>query len=496
MPDTGIKPNDLKANLMGMANLFQASSTRIRDKIPKGNTFRILGFEEDNPRLGWVIPPTLEDIMEVSKRFLDLDVVKGKTRFVFVGMGGSINSVKALIKILGNQSSNKLYTLDSLDPAAMADLFASLNSLPNTLAIAISKSGTTTETRLLADVLMKKFEEEGLEYKNHFLWLTDLPESRKKLVAAGWRESAAFSIQVDGGNDIGGRFSAPHTLIFLIPLLLLLEGNLSKLEAIWQGYLELRENLMREAAQKAQGLAEHNTSHFAIVLEVELSDALETWIIQLFQESLGSKIPGYNPKTVVTSSDFVPDGFEKLYFNVTHPNIICRAMVIMYLLQLFVALFSFEKGINFVNQPEVESYKSEMKEVPLIERPEGGKINALRLVDELKSSNIIKQVKFLEVVSYWYLQEEERKNIRQTLAVAFPGKEIFVFAGSDWNHHSYQAASKNMDTLFIILIKGTYESKVKGISKEVIMENTNVLKRIAKATFKTLKQKAIFLVVN
>ena len=44
MPDTGIKPNDLKANLMGMANLFQASSTRIRDKIPKENTFRILGF--------------------------------------------------------------------------------------------------------------------------------------------------------------------------------------------------------------------------------------------------------------------------------------------------------------------------------------------------------------------------------------------------------------------------------------------------------------------
>jgi hypothetical protein len=253
---------------------------------------------------------------------------------------------------------------------------------------------------------------------------------------------------------------------------------------------------MREAAQKSQTLAEHNTSHFAIVLEVELLNALETWIIQLFQESLGSKIPGYNPKTVVTSSDFVPDGFEKLYFNVTHPNIICRAMGIMYLLQLFVALFSFEKGINFVNQPEVESYKSEMKEVPLIERPEGGKINALRLVDELKSSHLIKQVKFLEVVSYWYLQEEERKNIRQTLAAAFPGKEIFVFAGSDWNHHSYQAASKNLDTLFIILIKGTYESQVTGVSKEAIMENTNVLKMIAKATFKTLKQKAIFLVMN
>jgi hypothetical protein len=56
--------------------------------------------------------------------FLSLSAVRGKTRFIFSGMGGSINTVKALIHILGDPSTIQLNTIESLDPAALRELLA------------------------------------------------------------------------------------------------------------------------------------------------------------------------------------------------------------------------------------------------------------------------------------------------------------------------------------------------------------------------------------
>jgi len=96
------------------------------------------------------------------------------------------------------------------------------------------------------------------------------------------------------------------------------------------------------------------------------------------------------------------------------------------------------------------------------------------------------QVKFLEVACYWHLTEERRNHLNQTLKAAFSDKQIFVFPGSDWNHHSYQAASWNEDTLFILLTKCDYEQQVEGISAQTLRKNTDTLRTIAYATYETL----------
>lgn len=64
--------------------------------------------------------------------------------------------------------------------------------------------------------------------------------------------------------------------------------------------------------------------------------------------------------------------------------------------------------------------------------------------------------------------------------------EILVFSGSDWNHHSYQAASKNQDTLYVFLIKKEYVDHIDGISEHTLRNNAKTLQKIALATQKTL----------
>jgi len=269
----------------------------------------------------------------------------------------------------------------------------------------------------------------------------------------------------------------------------------NQIKALWDEYLSLRENLIFESAIKAYDSAHRNTHHFAIVLEEQLIPSLETWIIQLFQESLGSKITGFNPKTVVTTSEAIPEGFEAIRFNIPSSHIIVKMMIQMHLLQIYVALFAHYRGINFVTQPEVETYKRKMKEVSSQKIPKAEIVTTSKLIERIRET--IKgrpQIRFLETVCYWHLNDEQRESIKNDLISMFPEKEIFVFAGSDWNHHSYQAASWNEDTLFIILIKQKYEQKIEGISPHTLNENLNMLKMIAYATYETLRTKAVFLI--
>ena len=168
----GIKPD------VELSNLIKASEIG-KLEMQETNLYRDIGFEGDNPRLGWVIPPDWEKIEDSLTRFTDLDVVKGKNNFVFSGMGGSINAIKAMIKIHDNQTESKIYTIDSLDPAALKELFSQIVFLQQTLVIGISKSGTTKETQDILRAISQKFESQGLDPRKHFLWFTDLPKGRE-----------------------------------------------------------------------------------------------------------------------------------------------------------------------------------------------------------------------------------------------------------------------------------------------------------------------------
>ncbi len=475
--------------------LFQAAGKQRKDMIPEDNFYREFGFEDGAARLGWVIPPSWSDIERALDLFSRLGTMKGKSCFVFSGMGGSINTVKALIEILGRKGMTRLYTIDSLDPLGLKELL-SIGELSGTLVVGISKSGTTKETGDLLAAMKERFQKENLDYREHFLWLTDPPQGRMKIERAGWEGVEFLPIQVDNSTDIGGRFTAPHSLIFLIPLFLLLQQDMRRLKGIWDTYLSVRKKRLAEAVRMAEELARKGSNYFAIGLAEELASAMETWTIQLFQESLGSKIQDFNPKTIVCTHDVLPRGFTQVEFNISSGSAVVDAMVNMYLLQVLVGAFAYYRGINFVTQPEVEVYKKKMAEVSFGELPRGKKVTLDAFTQSLRATGRVADRRFIEAVCYWHLSMKQREALQKTLLDAFPEKEVLVFAGSDWNHHSYQAASKNQDTLFLILTRPEYMPSVEGISTRTLEMNVATLRTIAHATYETLKDKAAFAEIN
>lgn len=212
----------------------------------------------------------------------------------------------------------------------------------------------------------------------------------------------------------------------------------------------------------------------------------------MFQESLGSKKTGFNPKTLV-NPERLPDEFELVEVRVDSSEPVLKMMLSMHILELFIAVFAYHKGINFVTQPEVDIYKRKMREASIEDIPTTEKVTMEKLPEIIRNILQLNATKrFIEVVCYWQLKEDERDHLCRLLRAAFSEKIILVFAGSDWNHHSYQAASRNEDTLFIILTKDSYKDEVEGISNYTLQRNVQTLKTIAYATYSTLKQKSGF----
>jgi phosphoglucomutase len=474
-----------------LMELLYAAGTRNPEVLPDTNRFRTLGFEDAQSRLGWVHPPAWHVIEECLEDFMQLKAVQKKTRIIFVGMGGSINAIKALLRLGVDGDSPILITLDSLDPAALSVVLGSDDDLSSTLVIGISKSGTTTETHALLSTLREAFHTQQLADRNHFLWLTDIPDGQRRIEALGWRDVDILPIQVDSRTDIGGRFTAPHTLLFLIPLLFLCNKEIHRLREIWNEYCHLRAHGLPGAMNKAYTAVALNTRTFAIVLEEPLASALETWGIQLFQESLGSKLRGFNPKTVVAEAKAVPNGFYALRYVRFASNILVDTMLIMYHLQVFVALLACEKCISFVTQPEVERYKRKMKELSLHPPPRDDRVKIPELLARQRNwLQAHAPVDYVEVVCYWYPNDIERTQLQQTFHAYFPDKTIQIFTGSDWNHHSYQAASWNDDTFFLLLTRHVYSHNVPCIAPSTLQDNIDILRTIAHATYQTLKDKA------
>jgi len=369
--------------------------------------------EERNERLGWTKTVPFELIEKGLQKFDELTT--GAENFVFSAMGGSINTIKALKKIYDIKN---IYTIDSLDPRAMTEI----EGLNNPIMIAISKSGTTLETKTLADRWGKKV-----------IWIKDA--------------DGDLPIQFDGERDIGGRFSAPNTIIFWAPMYLAVNKDIGKLKEIYERYESKRPEIEEKMWQKGQELAEKNVQYF----QLDCNKALETWSTQLFEESLGSKIDGYNPKTVIGKEEI--KGFERINFS-------DDVMEAMYEQQMLVAGLAVKKRIIFVDQPGVENYKNMMK----------SGIEDVELIKKEPNFNF----KFVEVVNYGYMKNGEREILKKEYQDKYPDKIVLVFEGSDWNHHSYQAAYGNPETLFILIDRTT----------------DPILTKIARATYETLKDRS------
>lgn len=136
-------------------------------------------------RLGWLSAPAAARA-ELShlRSFLDEARAEGIERLLVLGMGGSALAAE-LFAGIGDERRARV--LDSTHPRAVERALATLADGRSLVAIA-SKSGTTAETRRLADLARTRLAESGFAPARHFVAVSDPGTPLERLaVAEGWR---------------------------------------------------------------------------------------------------------------------------------------------------------------------------------------------------------------------------------------------------------------------------------------------------------------------
>ncbi len=466
--------------------LIEAAS-RSRQQLSADNPYRDIGFDQESPRLGWVGDISFSQIRSTLEALEPL--LSGKKNFIFIGMGGSINGIKPLLVLFKDKP---FYTLDNLDPVATLEVIKKIENLDETLVVAISKSGTTKETQLLAltlrEFFLKRLGQD--QWRQHFLWLSD-PSSFTKLDALGWADVRKAAIQFDQKTDIGGRFSSPHTLIFILPLFLLLNRDFSNLKDYYNSFISLKPQIREAAAAACSASKDRPDAYFSPQVDAALGDSFSSWIVQLFQESLGSKLDSLAVKTranVGNNAMFFP-----LKLDLVIDNSLVSLLSQMYFFQVFIAYYSALRQVNFVTQNFVEKYKQQVRklEEQSLRASSIKSLNLDAIISEVRKS-VKPAQRFIEVVLYFCPQPGLRETIKRSFDQEFPQNQSFIFLGSDWNHQSYQAAFGSKDTFYVILIASDYERKIANISKDTLAKNIKTLQVIAEATHLTLSDKSLF----
>jgi hypothetical protein len=455
-----------------------------KKEIAVDNPYRDIGFDGDNPRLGWVKPVNFIKIKSLLESIFPL--ISEKENFIFIGMGGSINGIKPLLTLFKQPN---FFTLDNLDPKAIDNILSQIKNPKKTLVVAISKSGTTPETQLLSQAVKSYFIDKldlG-RWHEKFLWLTD-PESFEKLDRLGWTGVKKIPIQPDQRSDVGGRFSSPLTHIFLLPLFLLLNKDFTKLEQFYSQFISNQDEIRKSAHEAALSLDKDCDFNFSPTIEGEWVKSFIPWIAQLFQESLGSKNSEKSVKTIV---NFSGEGFIKLKADFNFNESVLSIMAQMYFYQLFIAYLSGRWGINFVNQEFVEKYKKKMraleeKESDLTKIPEGDVSDLVERIDK----KIKNEHRFIELVFYFMPDTAITSLIQKEIEKRFDQKIVLNFVGSDWNHQCYQAAFGDKNTFYALICLSSYDH-TDFVLEDKAKKNIKTLRRIALATYQTLLDKSI-----
>ncbi len=201
---------------------------------------------------------------------------------VILGIGGSMLGPKCILDALYTYKDGlKVYCLDNIDPDQIS-IMESRIDLKDTLFLVQTKSGTTPETIAQYLYFKKKVEAENLDFRNHFVFVTD-PEKGYLRNIANQEQVPCFEIP----QNVGGRFSV------LTPVGLLVASLVGiNIDEILSGAKYSTENLLNDAYDFAyinyELSAKGKNVHVIMPYATKLKTFSE-WCVQLISESIGKK---------------------------------------------------------------------------------------------------------------------------------------------------------------------------------------------------------------
>ena len=459
--------------------------------IDKDSIFYKIGFDGEHHRLGWVVAPeegVLVEWLDRAEFLLEKQVV------LFVGMGGSINTIKMLKQLLNIDNA---YTFDNPDRELIVRELEEIRErhnvgLSDIFVVAISKSATTYETHEITKILRSIYEEEGLDIYEKMVWIIDIP-NKGELESRGWELSRMrlLPIQVDGGTDIGGRFTSPRTALFLLPALLHLRDKSAIIRMMswlreWEMNSDFQDRIWEFGSLVIPPDLAYNRPLICIIMPEGLSSAYEpvrVWTNQLFQESLGGKVKGFDPKTYVAFerdlSDISPfierfnmarietGALDKLIGPASDiERLAIISLSLEYITVIIAYLYTKKEGdvLNFVTQPNVQLYKQKMKSIDNVSP--GDKIGIDGIIPLIKE-NLKESIKFVELI-YYGPDDRIYDSLKEMGRQLRPDVLELVFRGPDWNHHAFQAAPMTAHTLFVIIVDDQADLSVKKVAQATV----------------------------
>lgn len=214
---------------------------------------------------------------------------------VVCGMGGSSLGAKALLSLFGPAEGVRVHVLDTIEPAAVKDLFSTIRP-EDTLFNVVTKSGRTLETLVMLNIVLRRLEEVGIDPASHLIITTTESE-----------ENALYSWAVSRGirtlpfpHGVEGRYSVLSS-VGLFPALYMdcsAEELLKGAEGVARGYFGEKNDALLFASRSVAAIEAGMSSHIFFTYTQSMRD-LGEWFSQLWAESLGKDGKGQLPSVVV-----------------------------------------------------------------------------------------------------------------------------------------------------------------------------------------------------
>ena len=365
-------------------------------KVDEARLSQILAEIRSDAMGGWLDLPKRVDMAELVRIKEAAKKINDESEYlVCVGIGGSYLGHRAIIEALRPKGETKIiYAGNSLSRRELDRALEKVGDHDFSINV-ISKSGTTLEPAIAFEEFKKKLVEKyGAEdAKTRIYATTDANKGtlHDEAVANGYTR---FVVP----DNIGGRYSV-LTAVGLLPLAV--AGV--DVEKLLEGASEAFDTVAGPASEYASmrytlGSRGYDTEVFASFEPSTLY--FNEWLKQLFGESEGKNKQGIFPASVIYSTDlhslgqFMQDGRRNLFETVinfptdemnqkvvaavmkahTAGNIPVLAITVpsfdekgfgelVYFFELACAISAKMFGVNPFDQPGVEAYKTELKQL-------------------------------------------------------------------------------------------------------------------------------------
>ena len=365
-------------------------------ELDEGNLSRIFSEICADPMGGWVNWPRKLDMEEFERVKKTAQKIRDESEcLVCIGIGGSYLGHRAIIEALRPKSETEvLYAGNSLSKRELEYALEQVGDRDFSVNV-ISKSGTTLETsaafKAFREKLIDKYGKDGAYKRIYATTDANVGMLHNEAVHNNY---GMFTIP----DNIGGRYSV-LTSVGLLPMAV--AGV--DIDKLMEGAAEATQTAVEPASRYANmrytlGRRDFDTEVFAS-FEPSMMYFNE-WLKQLFGESEGKNKQGIFPASVIYSTDlhsmgqFMQDGRRNLFETIINvptdslnQKVVTAVMKahtaggipvlavtlptfdekgfgeLIYFFELACAISAKLFGVNPFDQPGVEAYKAELKEL-------------------------------------------------------------------------------------------------------------------------------------